>query len=83
MRAFLAAAFVALAGCSTAARISDEHGDPIVMVQCGSGLSFSVCYDRAAKECPNGYRTVSEEPSFNRKSLKSGVQAIRPCEPMT
>jgi hypothetical protein len=40
------------------------------MVECGAATSFSLCYDRAAKECPKGYRTVSEEPGFNRKTLK-------------
>ena len=40
------------------------------MVECGAATSFSICYDRAAKECPNGYRTVSEDPGFNRKMLK-------------
>jgi hypothetical protein len=45
-----------------------------VMVQCGSSTSFSVCYNRAAKECPNGYKTVSEEPGFNRKTLKVACQ---------
>jgi hypothetical protein len=71
VRALIVAAIsILLAGCTTATHIYDDRGDPIVMVQCGSGLSFSICYDRAAKECPNGYRTVSEEPGFNRKTLK-------------
>jgi hypothetical protein len=42
----------------------------LVMIECGAATSFSICYSRAAKECPNGYRTVSEEPGFNRKTLK-------------
>jgi hypothetical protein len=70
VRAALVATAVALAGCTTAHKISGPSGEPIVMVECGASLSFSICYDRAAKECPKGYRTVSEEPGFNRKTLK-------------
>ena len=70
MRAIAFAALVTLTGCSTATRIYGDHGEPLVMVECGSGTSFSICYDRASKECPNGYRTVSEQPGFNRKTLK-------------
>ena len=40
------------------------------MVECGAATSFSICYDRAAKECPKGYRMVAEEPGINRKTLK-------------
>lgn len=67
-------AVIALAGCSTATRIRDDHGNAVVMVQCGAATSFTICYDRAAKECPGGYRTVSEEPGFNRKTLKVTCQ---------
>jgi len=63
-------AILALAGCSTAHQIRGTEGEPLVMIQCGSSTSFSVCYERAAKECPRGYKTVSEEPGFNRKTLK-------------
>jgi hypothetical protein len=52
VRAALVAAAVALGGCSTAHKISGPSGEPIVMVECGAGLSFSICYDRAAKEFP-------------------------------
>jgi len=65
---------IGLAGCSTAHKIYGPSGEPVVMVQCGSSTSFSVCYNRAAKECPNGYKTVSEEPGFNRKTLKVACQ---------
>jgi len=70
MRAAAALCAFALGGCSTATRISDQQGQPVVMIECGSATSFSVCYKRAEKECPSGYRMVSEEPGFNRKTLK-------------
>jgi hypothetical protein len=59
-----------LGGCSTAHSIKGSSGESVVMIECGAATSFSICYDRAAKECPNGYRTVDEEPGFNRKTLK-------------
>lgn len=68
---FLILAFVMLAtGCTTARAIRGRDGESLVMVECGAATSFSICYGRAEKECPNGYRTVSEEPGFNRKTLK-------------
>lgn len=61
---------VVLTGCTTANPIRGASGESLVMIECGAATSFSICYSRAAKECPNGYRTVSEEPGFNRKTLK-------------
>jgi hypothetical protein len=66
----LLAGSLALMGCTNANHIRGTNGEPLVMVECGAATSFSICYDRAAKECPNGYRTVSEDPGFNRKTLK-------------
>ncbi len=70
MRAALLACCLPLAGCTTVHHIRGANGEGLVMVECGAATSFSICYDRAAKECPSGYRTVSEEPGFNRKALK-------------
>jgi len=58
------------AGCSTSRPIYNEGGQKILMVECGSGTSISVCYDRALKECPKGYRMISEDSGFNRKTVK-------------
>lgn len=65
-----------IGGCTTAHPIYDDKGDKILMVECGASTSMSICYDRAAKECPSGYRMVSEESGFNRKTLK--VQCKQP-----
>lgn len=71
LQTVLLAALIALsAGCSTSHAIYDERGQQIIMVECGAGTSISVCYDRATKECPNGYRMISEDSGFNRKTLK-------------
>lgn len=58
------------AACTTAHAVKGTAGEPIVMIECGSSTSFSFCYDRASKECPSGYKTLSEQPGFNRKTLK-------------
>jgi hypothetical protein len=66
----LAGLCLAIGACSTAHGIRGADGEPLVMVECGAATSFSACYDRAAKECPKGYRTVAEESGINRKTLK-------------
>lgn len=68
------AGLIGLTGCSTASRIQDQQGKPIVLIECGASTSVSICYSRAAKECPNGYQTVAEESGFNRKTLKVRCQ---------
>lgn len=62
--------------CTTSHAIFDGQGQQLMMIECGAATSMSVCYDRASKECPAGYRTVSEDPGFNRKTLK--VQCKQP-----
>lgn len=71
----LALGVISLTGCTTAHTVRGSSGESVVMVECGAATSFSICHDRAAKECPNGYRTVSEESGFNRKTLK--VECVR------
>lgn len=66
----LALGVISLTGCTTAHTVRGPAGEPVVMVECGAATSFSACYNRAEKECPNGYRAVSEDPGFNRKTLK-------------
>lgn len=61
---------IAATGCTTASKIRGSNGESLVMVECGAATSFSLCYERAAKECPGGYRMISEDPGFNRKTLK-------------
>lgn len=61
---------VVLGGCSTASPIYDTGGRPALLIECGAATSFSVCHERALKECPRGYETISETPGFNRKELR-------------
>jgi hypothetical protein len=64
--------FVFLAGvsCTTANRIYDHEGKEALLIECGASVSFSVCHDRAKKECPSGYTTISEDSGFNRKEIR-------------
>ena len=65
-----AATLATIAGCSTASKMYDQNGQVALLVDCGAATSFSVCHERAMKECPNGYITISETPGFNRKELR-------------
>jgi len=67
-------AVCAVTACSTATRIQGANGEQLVMVQCGASTSSSVCYERAKKECPNGYKEVDQVAGLNRQELR--VQCI-------
>ena len=59
-----------ISGCTTTNRIFDKDGKEALLIECGAAVSFSVCHDRAKKECPNGYKTLSENAGFNRKEIR-------------
>lgn len=59
-----------LAGCTTSNTIYEQDGKEALLIECGAAVSFSVCHDRAKKECPHGYRTLSEDAGFNRKEIR-------------
>jgi len=61
---------VLTSGCTTASRIFEKDGIEALLIECGAAVSFSVCHDRAKQECPNGYRTLSEDAGFNRKEIR-------------
>lgn len=48
-----------------------KEGEEVLLIECGAAVSFSVCHERAMKECPAGYETISETPGFNRKELRA------------
>jgi hypothetical protein len=56
--------------CTTASKIYEHDGQEALLIECGAGLSFSICHERALKECPSGYTTLSETPGFNRKEIR-------------
>ena len=64
----------ALSGCATSQQIQGPNGEPLMMIECGSAVSMGVCYSKAKEVCPNGYRSVSEESGFDRKTLKVSCQ---------
>lgn len=57
-------------GCTTTNRIFEKDGKEALLIECGAAGSFSVCHDRAKQECPNGYKTLSEDAGFNRKEIR-------------
>jgi len=59
-----------ISGCTTANRIYEKDGIEALLIECGAAVSFSVCHDRAKQECPNGYKTLSEDAGFNRKEIR-------------
>lgn len=74
-RFVLILAVAVMAGCSTATRIRGTNGEPLVMIQCGAATSSSVCYERAKRECPNGYKEVDRDAGMNRQELR--VQCLK------
>jgi len=58
------------AGCTTVNKIYEKDGMEALLIECGAATSFSVCHDRAKQECPNGYKTLSEDAGFNRKEIR-------------
>ncbi len=69
-RVLLILGLVAASGCTTASKIYGKQGEEALLIECGAAVSFSVCHDRALKECRNGYVTISETSGFNRKELR-------------
>lgn len=60
----------AVSSCTTTSKIYEKDGCEALLVECGAAVSFSVCHERALKECPGGYTTISETPGFNRKEIR-------------
>jgi hypothetical protein len=67
---------VTLTGCTTVSKIHERDGREALLIECGAALSFSICHERALKECPAGYTTLSETPGFNRKEIR--VRCTKP-----
>lgn len=59
-----------LVGCTTVAPIQRPTGEPQeYVVACGAGSGWNICYNKANKLCPQGYKTTRERGGFNRKEL--------------
>ncbi len=56
--------------CTNASKIYERDGQEALLIECGAASSFSICHERALKECPSGYTTLSETPGFNRKEIR-------------
>ena len=69
---------LSVAACTMASPIYDKNGQPALLIACGSATPISICYDRAASECPAGYTLISEHRGFNRAEIKVRChQALR------
>lgn len=59
-----------VSGCTTVASINRPTGEAQeYVVACGSGSGWNICYNKANKICPQGYKTLRESGGFNRKEL--------------
>ncbi|WP_036645395.1 hypothetical protein [Pantoea sp. A4] len=61
---------LALAGCSTAQKISRPDGKNEYLIQCGASSGWDVCYSKANEVCPAGYTDLDKDGGFNRKELR-------------
>lgn len=61
-------------GCTTTQEIKRPGGAKEYLVACGAATGWNICYDKANKLCPQGYKTLSEDAGFNRKELRIGCQ---------
>ncbi len=61
----------ALLGCATSKTIHGPNGQPAYFIKCGSAV-IDVCYEEAAKVCPNGYTFLDRENNPNAMILPAG-----------
>jgi hypothetical protein len=64
-----------LTGCTTTQEIRRPDGSVEYLIACGASLGWNICYDKANKICPSGYKTLSEDAGFNRKELRISCPA--------
>lgn len=58
-----------LSGCTTSTPVHFTDGKPALLIECGSGVLWSVCYTEANSACPKGYEVLHQEVQFSSKSL--------------
>lgn len=60
-----------LIGCASTQEIARPNGVKEILVQCGTGTGWGVCYSKANEVCPNGYTTLGQTASyFSGKELR-------------
>jgi len=65
----LTACAALLGGCTTASTIPKPGGGTYRDVSCGTLAPIRICYERANKECPSGYKVISTDNDGTRKEL--------------
>ncbi|MBM3096602.1 hypothetical protein JRX38_00950 [Gluconobacter cerinus] len=58
-----------LAGCTTASSVPKPGGGAYHIIGCGTAAPLRICYERANKECPTGYKVISTDNDGVRKEL--------------
>lgn len=71
MKSLILAACLSLVGCAYTTEIARPNGQKEILVQCGTGTGWGVCYSKANEVCPNGYTTLGQTASyFSGKELR-------------
>lgn len=60
---------VAIAGCATASTVPKPCGSAYDIIGCGTAAPVRICNERANKECPAGYKVVTQDNDGVRKEL--------------
>ncbi|MDL2172034.1 hypothetical protein [Asaia sp. HumB] len=58
-----------VSGCTTASTIPKPGGGAYHVIACGTAAPVRICYERANKECPTGYKVVTQDNDGVRKEL--------------
>lgn len=71
MKTVAVALSLILIGCASTQEIARPNGVKEILVQCGTGTGWGVCYSKANEVCPNGYNTLGQTSSyFSGKELR-------------
>lgn len=66
---FLLSLPLALTACTTASSVPKPGGGAYHIIGCGTAAPLRICYERANKECPTGYKVISTDNDGVRKEL--------------
>lgn len=70
MRKIIIAAIVFLSGCAVSHQTVMPSGQKGLSINCsGSAMSWNACYEKAGKQCPNGYDIVEKDGDSGNGSV--------------
>ena len=72
MKTFMVAIMllIAFTGCTSERSIQRPNGDMEYLITCEASSGWSVCYDKADKACPSGYKPLAEDAGQDHKELR-------------